>query len=156
MNCKLNTGSNTVEITFPFTSQRYYPGNTPLEISFGSIHNPISVRNVGAFTFRTFTIVDGVKYAVDESVGDSLVHTISGQVYKAAQIPIVSDKTITFASDTKYTLNFKFEHTTPQNGTVIVRLPPEMAIPDYRVLENHCYRLDFGDDPVELDCRVNR
>ena len=109
MNCKLNAGTNTIEITFPFTSQRSYEGNIPLQISFGSIHNPISVRNVGAFTFRTFTIADNKRYAVDESVGNALVHTVSGKVYKSASIAAIqSTSLVTFASDSMYTLNFKF------------------------------------------------
>jgi hypothetical protein len=90
--------------------------------------NPISVRNVGAWTVSTFTIIGSTEYAVDSSTKDNLVSTIAGSVFKGANIKSSSLVTYYSGRSGVYNFNFNFEHEIPLGGYIRVNLPDEMAV----------------------------
>ena len=57
MSCEYSAGANEVQLNDPFSGE--YSGGEQLYITFSQMENPISVREVGDFTVRTYTIKDG-------------------------------------------------------------------------------------------------
>jgi len=129
-----------------------FTGNQPLFITFDNIKNPISVRNIGAFTVDTFTIIGFTEYAVDSTTKDNLVTTVAGGVTKGADITSSSMVTYYAGRNGIYNFNFNFENTVPLGGFIRVNLPDEMVIGEARLLASYCYRIDFASAPISLRC----
>jgi hypothetical protein len=148
MYCDYSSGSNEVQLNNPFSSD--FDGNQALFITFSDMENPISVRTTGDFTVRTYIIVDGQYYRVDESTATDLMTTTQGYVTKIEDIE--SSSLVTYDAESVYNFSFSFEHNVPLGGYIRIELPDEMRVESTRNLGAYCYRLNYSSRPVNLDC----
>jgi len=150
----LDSRTNKLTFSNPFSTSTGYAGNVPLFISFSSIKNPISVTNLGEFTITTYTRISNTYYEVDSSSQDNLVTTKAGLVYKGADVTASNLVTYYAGVEGIYNFNFNFEHDIPLGGYIRINLPDEMDIAYWALMNSYCYRLEYSSSPINLPCKM--
>ena len=81
-----------------------------------------------------------------------VVTTTPGLITKLSEIQASSYEV--GKENVKYIFDMQCQHDVPVNGRVRVILPDASAM-NSQLLRNNCYRLDFAQRPLRVNCEVN-
>lgn len=127
-----------------------YTGGTPIALSISAVKNPSSQFDLGTFKISTYVSVSGVYKLVDQGSNTQAVSTQNGTVIKTRDVSASS--TIANDQNVVYTFSMKFTYPVPIGGSIKISFTDSAKVGNLSVLGNSCFRLDFSNKPLSLQC----